>query len=146
MDIRSYRVIYEAAEEVKAALEGMLAPEEKEVILGAAEVRQLFKVPKVGTVAGCYVTEGVIERNARVRVLREHIVIYEGKLDSLRRFKDDVKEVRAGYECGMHIENFDDLKVGDILEAFRVEQIARTLDGGVAQAGVAGEGESGAKR
>ncbi|MGD2215398.1 MAG: translation initiation factor IF-2 [Gemmatimonadales bacterium] len=146
VDIRSYRVIYEAAEEVKAALEGMLAPEEKEVIVGAAEVRQLFKVPKVGTVAGCYVSEGVIDRNARIRVLREHVVVYEGKLASLKRFKDDAKEVRAGYECGMSIENFNDIKVGDILEAFRVERIARTLDGGVAQAGVAGEGESGASK
>jgi translation initiation factor IF-2 len=146
VDIRSYRVIYEAAEEVKAALEGMLAPEEKEVILGAAEVRQLFKVPKVGTVAGCYVSEGVIDRNARIRLLREHVVVYEGKLASLKRFKDDVKEVRAGYECGMSVENFNDVKVGDILEAFRVEQIARTLDGGVAQAGVAGERESGARK
>ncbi len=152
VDIRSYRVIYEAAEEVRSALEGMLAPEEKEVIDGAAEVRQLFKVPKTGTVAGCYVSEGVIDRNARIRVLREHVVIYEGKLASLKRFKDDVKEVRAGYECGMSVENFNDVKVGDILEAFRIEQIARTLDGarasdgGVAQAGVSGEGESGAKK
>ncbi len=152
VDIRSYRVIYEAAEEVRAALEGMLAPEEKEVIVGAAEVRQLFKVPKTGTVAGCYVSEGVIDRNARIRVLREHVVIYEGKLASLKRFKDDVKEVRAGYECGMSVENFNDVKVGDILEAFRIEQIARTLDGarasdgGVAQVGVSGEGESEAKK
>jgi translation initiation factor IF-2 len=111
VDIRSYRVIYEAAEEVKAALEGMLAPEEKEVILGAAEVRQLFKVPRVGTVAGCFVTDGVIDRNARARVLRDHIVVYEGRLASLKRFKDDVKEVKAGYECGMSIENFNDVKV-----------------------------------
>jgi translation initiation factor IF-2 len=131
VDIRSYRVIYEAVEEVRAALEGMLAPEEREVILGSAEVRELFRVPKVGNVAGCYVSEGVIDRNSRIRVLREHVVIYEGKLDSLRRFKDDVKEVRAGYECGMHVENFNDVKVGDILEAFRVEHVARTLDGGV---------------
>ncbi|UCC73112.1 MAG: translation initiation factor IF-2 [Gemmatimonadota bacterium] len=139
VDIRSYRVIYEAAEEVRAALEGMLAPEEKEIILGVAEVRQLFRVPKVGTVAGCYVSEGVIDRNARIRVLREHVVVYEGRLASLKRFKDDVKEVKAGYECGMAVENYSDVKVGDILEAFRVEQIARTLDGGVAQAGVGGE-------
>ncbi len=131
VDIRSYRVIYEAAEEVRAALEGMLAPEEKEVILGVAEVRQLFKVPKVGTVAGCYVSNGVIERNARIRVLREHIVIYEGGLASLKRFKDDVREVKAGYECGMSVENFNDVKVGDILESFRVEKIARKLDGAV---------------
>ncbi len=146
VDIRSYRVIYEAAEEVRAALEGMLAPEEKEVIVGAAEVRQLFKVPKVGTVAGCYVSEGVIDRNARIRVLREHVVVYEGRVASLKRFKDDVKEVKAGYECGMSVENFNDVKVGDILEAFRVEQIARTLDGGVAQAGVTSKGESGAEK
>jgi translation initiation factor IF-2 len=131
VDIRSYRVIYEAAEEVRAALEGMLAPEEREVLLGSAEVRELFQVPKVGNVAGCYVSEGAFDRNSRIRVLREHIVIYEGKLDSLRRFKEDVKEVKAGYECGMHIEKFNDVKVGDILEAFRVDEVARTLDGGV---------------
>jgi len=131
VDIRSYRVIYEAAEEVRAALEGMLTPEEKEVIIGSAEIRQVFRVPKVGNVAGCYVSEGAFDRNVRVRVLREHVVIYEGKLDSLRRFKDDVKEVKAGYECGMHVENFNDVKVGDIIEAFRIEHIARTLDGGV---------------
>jgi translation initiation factor IF-2 len=131
VDIRSYRVIYEAAEEVRAALEGMLSPEEKEVILGAAEVRQLFRVPKVGTVAGCYVSDGVIDRNSRIRILRDHVVIYEGGLASLKRFKDDVREVKAGYECGMSIENFNDVKVGDILESFRVEEIARKLDGAV---------------
>ncbi|MGD8866653.1 MAG: translation initiation factor IF-2 [Gemmatimonadales bacterium] len=131
VDIRSYRVIYEAAEEVRAALEGMLAPEEKEIILGAAEVRQLFKVPKVGTVAGCYVSDGTIERNSPIRVLRDHVVVYEGKLASLKRFKEDVKEVKSGYECGMSIENFNDVKVGDILESFRIEHVARTLDGGV---------------
>ncbi len=142
VDIRSYRVIYEATEEVRAALEGMLAPEEKEVILGSAEVRELFKVPKVGTVAGCYVSEGSIDRNSQIRVLREHIVIYEGRLSSLKRFKDDVKEVKSGYECGMGIENFNDVKVGDILEAFRIDQVARKLDASVgAQAGVA-EGEA----
>jgi translation initiation factor IF-2 len=145
VDIRSYRVIYEAAEEVRAALEGMLAPEEKEVVLGVAEVRQLFRVPKVGTVAGCYVSEGAFDRNSRIRVLREHVVIYEGKLASLRRFKEDVKEVKSGYECGMGIENFNDVKVGDLLEAFRIEQIARTLDGIAAQAAVSGEADSGAR-
>jgi translation initiation factor IF-2 len=140
VDIRSYRVIYEAAEEVRAALEGMLAPEEREVILGAAEVRQLFRVPRVGTVAGCYVSEGTIERNAPIRVLRDHVVIYEGRLANLKRFKEDVKEVKAGYECGMSVENFNDVKVGDFLESFRVEHIARTLDGGVgAPAGAGGD-------
>ncbi|UCC47943.1 MAG: translation initiation factor IF-2 [Gemmatimonadota bacterium] len=147
VDIRSYRVIYEAAAEVKAALEGMLAPEEKEVILGSAEVRQLFRVPRVGTVAGCYVSDGVIDRNARIRVLRDHVVVYEGKLASLRRFKDDVKEVRAGYECGAAIENFNDVKVSDVLESFRIEQVARSLDTAAgAQAGVSGESESRAAR
>ncbi|MEE9133739.1 MAG: translation initiation factor IF-2 [Gemmatimonadota bacterium] len=146
VDIRSYRVIYEAAEEVRAALEGMLAPEEREIILGSAEVRELFKVPKVGTVAGCYVSDGVIDRNTQIRVLREHVVIYEGKLASLKRFKEDVKEVKAGYECGMSVENFNDVKVGDILESFRTEQVARKLDARVgAQAGVVGESGSSAR-
>lgn len=143
VDIRSYRVIYEAAEEVRAALEGMLAPEEKEVILGSAEVRQLFRVPKVGTVAGCYVADGTIDRNMPIRVLREHVIVYEGKLASLKRFKDDVKEVKAGYECGMSVENFNDVKVGDILESFKIEHVARKLgDSMGVQAGVAGD-ESG---
>ncbi len=144
VDIRTYRVIYEAAEEVRSALEGLLAPEEREVILGAADIRELFKVPKVGTVAGCYVTEGVIGRNARIRVLREHVVVYEGKLASLRRFKDDVKEVKSGFECGMAVENYNDVKVGDVLESFRVELVARTLGEPVtAPAGAAGDrGES----
>ncbi len=144
VDIRTYRVIYEAAEEVRSALEGLLAPEEREVILGAADIRELFKVPKVGTVAGCYVTEGVIGRNARIRVLREHVVVYEGKLASLRRFKDDVKEVKSGFECGMAVENYNDVKVGDVLESFTVELVARTLGEPVtAPAGAAGDrGES----
>ena len=144
VDIRTYRVIYEAAEEVRSALEGLLAPEEREVILGAADIRELFKVPKVGTVAGCYVTEGVIGRNARIRVLREHVVVYEGKLASLRRFKDDVKEVKSGFECGMAVENYNDVKVGDVLESFTIEHVARTLGEPVtAPAGAAGgRGES----
>jgi translation initiation factor IF-2 len=146
VDIRSYRVIYEAADEVRAALEGLLAPEQKEVLLGAAEVRQLFRVPRVGTVAGCYVTDGVVERTARIRCLREHVVVYDGKLASLRRFKDDVKEVRAGYECGMAIENFNDVKVGDVLESYRIEEVARTLDSSPgAQAG-ASDAEAGSRR
>ena len=146
VDIRSYRVIYEATEEVRAALEGMLAPEEKEVILGSAEVRELFKVPKVGTVAGCYVSEGAIDRSSRIRVLREHVVVYEGKLSSLKRFKDDVKEVKAGYECGMGIENFNDVKVGDTLETFRIDHIARKLDASVGAPVGVGESDSSARR
>ena len=129
VDIRLYNIIYEAIEDVRAALEGMLAPEEREVLLGTAEVRQLFKVPRVGTVAGCYVTEGVIDRRGRVRVVRDGIQIYEGELASLKRFKDDVREVREGFECGLNIAGFNDIKVGDVIECYRVEAVARTLAG-----------------
>jgi translation initiation factor IF-2 len=127
VDIRLYDVIYEAIEDVRAALEGLLAPEEREVLLGAAEVRQLFKVPRAGTVAGCYVTEGVIRRNDPVRLVRDGMQVYRGHLGSLKRFKDDVREVREGFECGMNIEGFNDIKVGDVIESFTVEQVARTL-------------------
>jgi translation initiation factor IF-2 len=129
VDIRVYEVIYEAVEDVRTALEGMLAPEEKEVVLGSAEVRQLFKVPRVGTVAGCYVTEGVIERHGKVRLIRDGVQVYTGDIDSLKRFKDDVREVREGFECGISIDGYNDLKVGDIIEGYRVEEIARTLAG-----------------
>jgi translation initiation factor IF-2 len=127
VDIRLYNIIYEAIEEVRAALEGMLAPEEKEVMLGEAEVRQLFRVPRIGTVAGCYVTEGVIDRKSRVRVVRDGVQVYLGELASLKRFKDDVREVREGFECGLSISGFNDLKVGDRIESYRVEAVARTL-------------------
>lgn len=127
VEIRTYSVIYEAVEDVRLALEGMLRPEEREVIVGAAEVRQLFRVPKVGTVAGCYVSDGNIQRNLPVRVLREYVQIYEGEIDSLKRFKDDVREVNEGYECGISIVGYNDLKVGDVIECYRVEEIARTL-------------------
>ncbi|NLG63782.1 MAG: translation initiation factor IF-2 [Candidatus Cloacimonetes bacterium] len=129
VDIRLYNIIYEAVEDVQNALEGMLTPEEKEVLLGVAEVRQLFKVPRVGTVAGCYVTEGTIDRRGRVRVVRDGIQVYEGELGSLKRFKDDVREVREGFECGLNITGFNDLKVGDQIECFRIESVARTLAG-----------------
>ncbi len=129
VDIRLYSIIYEAVEDVRAAMEGMLAPEEREVLLGIAEVRQLFKVPRVGTVAGCYVTEGVIDRKGRVRLIRDGVQIYEGELGSLKRFKDDVREVREGFECGLNIQGFNDVKVGDLVECFRVEEVARTLAG-----------------
>ena len=137
VDIRLYSIIYEAVEDVKSALEGMLAPEEKEVILGAAEVRQLFKVPRVGTVAGCYVTEGVIDRHGRVRLIRDHVQIYEGALASLKRFKDDVREVREGFECGLNIAGYNDLKIGDMIECFKVEEVARTLADATAADGAA---------
>nr|NIQ56166.1 translation initiation factor IF-2 [Gemmatimonadota bacterium]NIU76357.1 translation initiation factor IF-2 [Gammaproteobacteria bacterium]NIW38907.1 translation initiation factor IF-2 [Gemmatimonadota bacterium]NIY10143.1 translation initiation factor IF-2 [Gemmatimonadota bacterium] len=133
VDIRVYDVIYEAIEDVRDALEGMLAPDEKEVLLGAAEVRQLFKVPKAGTVAGCYVTEGVIQRSEPVRLVRDGVQIYQGELASLKRFKDDVREVREGFECGMSIEGYNDIKVGDVIECFTVEEVARTLSTSAAE-------------
>jgi len=128
IDIRYYNVIYDAVDEVKAALTGMLSPEKKESILGLIEVRQIFKISRIGTVAGCYVTEGLARRSgAKVRVLRDNVVIHDGELDSLKRFKDDVREVKAGFECGLSLKNFDDLKVGDQLEVYEVVEVARTL-------------------
>jgi translation initiation factor IF-2 len=129
VDIRLYSIIYEAVEDVRNALEGLLTPEEKEVLLGVAEVRQLFKVPRIGTVAGCYVTEGTIDRRGRIRVVRDGVQVYEGELGSLKRFKDDVREVREGFECGLNITGYNDLKVGDHIECFRIESVARTLAG-----------------
>lgn len=127
VQINTYRVIYEAIEDVKAALSGMLDPDIKEVELGQAEVRNIFKVPKVGVVAGCYVTEGKFTRNAEVRVVRDGVVIHNGHLGSLKRFKDDVKEVASGYECGLSVERFNDIKEGDILEAYTFEEVKRAL-------------------
>jgi translation initiation factor IF-2 len=127
VDIRTYRIIYEAVEDVKNALEGLLKPEEKETILGEAEVLELFKVTKVGTIAGCMVRSGTIQRTGRARVVRDGVSVYTGEISSLKRFKDDVKEVREGLECGIAIENFNDLKVGDRIESYRLEEIKRTL-------------------
>ena len=123
VDMRMYRVIYDCINEIEAAMKGMLAPKFKEVIIGHAEVRETYKVSKVGTVCGCYCTDGKIQRGCEVRVLRDNIVIHEGELASLRRFKDDVKEVASGYECGMQVEKFNDIKVGDVIECFVMEQI-----------------------
>jgi translation initiation factor IF-2 len=128
VDIKLYRIIYEAVADVRAALEGMLRPEQREVVLGEAEVLETFKVPKLGLIAGCAVRSGVIRRDARVRIIRDSIEVYEGAIGSLRRFKDDVKEVREGFECGIGIENFNDLKVGDRIENYRTESVARTLE------------------
>jgi len=136
VDLRTYRIIYEAVEDVRKALEGLLKPEERETVLGEAEVLQLFKVSKVGTIAGCTVRSGVIPRTARVRVVREGSTVYTGQMASLKRFKDDAREVREGQECGIAVENFNDLKVGDRIEAFRMEEIKRTL--GVAAGASAG--------
>ncbi|MBA4159927.1 MAG: translation initiation factor IF-2, partial [Gemmatimonadetes bacterium] len=127
VDIRLYSIIYEAVAEVRAAMEGLLSPEEREVLLGTAEVRQLFKVPRVGTVAGCMVTRGELQRRGRIRVIRDAVQVYEGELGSLKRFKDDVRDVREGFECGLNVSNFNDIKVGDVLECYRVEEVARTL-------------------
>jgi translation initiation factor IF-2 len=127
VDVRTYRIIYEAVEDVRNALEGLLKPEERETVLGEAEVLQLFKVSKVGTIAGCTVRSGTIQRTAKARVVRDGTSVYTGALASLKRFKDDVREVREGLECGIGIENFNDLKVGDRIESFRMEEVKRTL-------------------
>ncbi|HEU4852158.1 MAG TPA: translation initiation factor IF-2 [Telluria sp.] len=127
VDIRYYNIIYDAIEEVKAALSGMLAPEKREHITGSVEIRQVILVSKVGAVAGCLVTDGVIKRSSSVRLLRNNLVVWTGEIESLKRFKDDVKEVRAGFECGLSLKNYNDIQVGDTLEAFEIQEIARTL-------------------
>ena len=123
VDIRLYRVIYDAIEEIEAAMKGMLDPKFKEAILGHAEIRQTFKVSGVGTIGGAYVLDGKIARNAQVRVVRDGVVFHEGVLNSLKRFKDDVREVASGYECGIGIEKFNDIKEGDVIECFIMEEI-----------------------
>ncbi len=125
IEIRTYRVIYELLDEIEQMLVGRLAPDEVEAVLGAAEVRAVFKVPRAGSVAGCYVTEGEILRNARARLVRQGVVVYEGRIASLRRFKDDVRSVAAGFECGIGLENFNDVKDGDVIEAFELKEVAR---------------------
>ena len=125
VDIRLYRVIYDCLEEIEAAMKGMLAPKYREVTLGQAEVRQTFKVSGVGTIAGCYVKDGKITRTASVRLVRDGIVVHEGRIDSLKRFKDDAKEVAEGFECGIGLEKYNDIKEGDIIEAFTNEEIER---------------------
>jgi len=127
VDIQVFDIIYEAVDQVRAALEGMLAPERREKVVGSAEVRDIFKIVKVGTIGGCYVTEGIINRKARARLIRDGVVIYDGEFSSLKRFKDDVKEVRESFECGIGIANFNDVKVGDVIECYEVEEVARTL-------------------
>ena len=127
IEIRLYSIIYDAINEIKAAMEGMLAPEFEEKIVCNIEVRETFKIPKIGTIAGCMVLDGKMTRNTAVRVVREGIVVYSGKLASLKRFKDDVKEVSAGFECGLNIENFNDIKIGDIIEGHEQVAVKRTL-------------------
>ena len=125
VDMRMYRVIYDAIDEIEAAMKGMLAPKYQEAVLGHAEVRETYKVSSVGTVAGCYVQDGVIRRDCSVRVVRDGIVVHEGVLGSLQRFKDSVKEVKERYECGLTVDKFNDIKLGDIIEAYTMEEVPR---------------------
>ncbi len=127
VDIRYYNIIYDAVDEVKAAMSGMLTPERKETAVGLVEIRQVFRISKVGAVAGCYVLDGLVRRGAQVRLLRDNVVIWTGELDSLKRFKDDVREVKAGFECGLSLKNYNDIQEGDQLEVFEIEEVARTL-------------------
>ncbi|WMW81946.1 translation initiation factor IF-2 [Undibacterium cyanobacteriorum] len=127
VDIRYYNIIYDAVDEVKAALSGMLAPEKRETVIGMVEIRQVFTVSKVGSIAGCLVTEGMVKRTSSVRLLRNNVVTWSGELDSLKRYKDDAKEVRAGMECGLSLKSYNDIQVGDFLEVFEIQEIARTL-------------------
>ncbi len=127
VQIRYYNIIYDAVDDVKAALSGLLAPEQREQVLGLVEIRQIIRVPKIGAVAGCMVIDGLVKRTASARLLRDNVVIWTGELASLRRFKDDVKEVKAGFECGLSLKNYDDIKEGDQLEVFEVTEVARTL-------------------
>ena len=127
VDLRYYNVIYDLIDDVKSALSGMLAPELREEIVGIAEVRDVFRSPKLGLIAGCMVVEGTVYRAKPIRVLRENVVIYEGELESLRRFKDDANEVRNGVECGIGVKNYNDVQAGDSIEVYEVREIARTL-------------------
>ncbi len=127
VDVRYYNIIYEAVDEIKAALGGMLPPEQKESMIGTVEIREVFRISKVGAIAGCYVQDGMIKRNAKVRVLRNNVIVHTGELDSLKRFKDDVKEVKNNFECGLSLKNFNDIEIGDILEVYEVVEVARTL-------------------
>jgi translation initiation factor IF-2 len=127
VDIRYYNIIYDAVDDVKAAMSGMLTPDKKEEILGTAEIRQVFRVTKIGSIAGCMVTSGLVKRTAKLRLLRDNMVIFTGELDSLKRFKDDAKEVKEGFECGLNIKNYNDIQENDVLEFFEIKEVARTL-------------------
>ena len=127
IEIRYYNIIYDLVDDVKAAMSGLLSPERRETFIGYAEILEVFNITKVGKVAGCRVTEGMVERGAGVRLLRDNVVIHEGKLKTLKRFKDEVTEVPVGQECGMAFENYEDIRAGDVIECFRVEQVTRTL-------------------
>ena len=125
--MRFYSVIYDAVNDIKAAMEGLLEPTYKEKVLGRAEVREAFNIPKIGTIAGCYIVDGKVTRSSQARLVRDNVVVYEGKITSLRRFKDDAKEVMTGYECGIGLENFNDIKVSDIIESYIQEKVVKKL-------------------
>jgi translation initiation factor IF-2 len=127
VDIRYYNIIYDAVDDVKAAMTGMLAPEQKEEVIGTAEIRTVFVASMIGTVAGFMVTAGLVTRNARFRLLRDHVVIYTGEVESVKRLKDDVREVKEGFECGIKLKNYNDIAEGDQLEFFEIKEVARTL-------------------
>ncbi len=127
MQIKTYHIIYRMIEDMRAALEGLLPPEEKEVVQGHVEIRQVFRSSKVGAIAGCYVTDGQIQRTNRIRLYRNQVVIYDGTIQSLKRVKDDAREVKSGFECGIKVANYDAIEEGDIIEAYAIEEIARKL-------------------
>jgi translation initiation factor IF-2 len=127
VDVRYYSIIYEAVDEIKAALSGMMAPDRKENVTGMIQIREVFRISKVGAVAGCHVLEGIVKRGSLARLVRNGAIIYSGELDSLKRFKDDVKEVRAGFDCGLSLKNFNDIQIGDLLETYEIVEIARSL-------------------
>jgi translation initiation factor IF-2 len=127
VDVRYHNIIYDVVDEIKAAMSGMLSPEKKESVIGLVEVREVFRITKIGTVAGCYVLDGVVKRGSSLRLLRDNVVLFTGELDSLKRFKDDVKEVKAGFECGLSLKGFNELQIGDQLEIYEVVEVARTL-------------------
>lgn len=127
VDLRYYNIIYDAVDDLKAAMSGMLAPEKREEVIGSAEIRTVFVASKIGTVAGCMVTSGMVTRSAHFRLLRDNVVVYTGEIDTLKRLKDDVREVKEGFECGIKLKNYNDIKEGDQLEFFEVKEVARTL-------------------
>jgi translation initiation factor IF-2 len=127
VDIRYYNIIYDAVDELKAAMSGMLTPDKKEEVIGTAEIRQVLRVSKIGAIAGCMVTSGLVRRSAKLRLLRNNVVVFTGELDSLKRFKDDAKEVKENFECGLTIKNYNDIVEGDVLEFFEIKEVARTL-------------------
>jgi translation initiation factor IF-2 len=127
VEIRYYNIIYDAVDELKAAMSGMLTPDKKEEIIGMAEIRQVFRISKIGAIAGCMVTTGVVRRNARLRLLRDNVVVFTGELESLKRFKDDVREVKENFECGLNLKGYNDIQEGDQLEFFEIKEVARTI-------------------